>query len=272
MVATRVGADSAGTRQLLMLHGIFGRGRNWLAVARLLVQRRPDWCCWLADLRHHGDAHPAAEAGTLDALAQDVEGWGQDNGVQPDAVLGHSFGGKVALAYAARQAGRPLHTWVIDSTPEAKEPSGSAWEMLGIVRALPRTFPSRQAAVAGLEAGGLSTEVAQWMATNLERDADLFRWRLDFGVMEHLLHDFFQTSLWPVLDPGAPGHVIHVLKATRSNVISAAAVTRLSQLQAHPPAAGARVRLEHREGGHWLHAESPAVVVQLLADALPRGL
>ncbi len=90
--------------------------------------------------------------------------------------------------------------------------------------------------------------------------------------MEHLLRDFFQTSLWPVLDPGAAGHVIHVLKATRSDVISAAAVTRLTQLQTHPPVGGARVHLAHREGGHWIHAESPEVVVDLLADSLPRGL
>ena len=197
-----------------MLHGIYGRGRNWLAVARMLVERRPDWCCWLADMRHHGDAHAGADRGTLDALAGDIESWGAAQGVTPDAVLGHSFGGKVALAYDARQAARPLQTWVIDSTPEAKPPSGSAWDMLGIVRRLPQAFRSRQEAIAGIEAGGFSTEVAQWMSTNLVHDADAFRWRLDFDVMEHLLHEFFQTSMWPVLDPGAPGHDIHVLKAS----------------------------------------------------------
>jgi pimeloyl-ACP methyl ester carboxylesterase len=255
-----------------MLHGIYGRGRNWLAVARLLVERRPDWCCWLADLRHHGEAHAAAERGTLDALAEDIETWGAAGGVRPDAVLGHSFGGKVALAYAARQANRPLQTWVIDSTPEIKEPSGSAWDMLGVVGALPQTFPSRQAAVAGIEAGGFSTEVAQWMATNLLRDGDGFRWRLDFAVMEHLLHEFFRTPMWSVLDPGAPGHVIHVLKATQSSAISAAAVARLTDLQTHPREGGARVHLHHREGGHWIHAESPAMVAELLAESLPGGL
>ena len=108
MVARRVGAES-GTRQLLMLHGIYGRGRNWLAVARTLVERRPDWRCWLADMRHHGDAHAGPEAGTLDALAGDIETWGAEQGVQPDAVLGHSFGGKVALAYAGRQTARAGH-------------------------------------------------------------------------------------------------------------------------------------------------------------------
>ncbi len=271
MVARRVGADTAGTRALLMLHGIYGRGRNWLAVARGLVQRRPDWCCWLADMRHHGDAHDVAEAGTLGALAEDVETWGAAQGVEPDAVLGHSFGGKVALAYAARQARRPLQTWVIDSTPEAKAPSGSAWDMLGIVRDLPTSFRSRQDAIAGIEAGGFSTEVAQWMSTNLVHDAEAFRWRLDFDVMEHLLHDFFRTPLWDVLDPGSAQHDVHVLKATQSSVISADAVDRLTRLASQPDPGRARVHLHHREGGHWIHAETPDVVIELLAEWLPRA-
>jgi pimeloyl-ACP methyl ester carboxylesterase len=270
MVAKHVGADATGTRQLLMLHGIYGRGRNWLAVARALVERRPDWRCWLADMRHHGDAHRGPAAGSLDALAADIEAWGAEQGVVPDAVLGHSFGGKVALAYAARQSARPLQTWVIDSTPDAKAPSGSAWDMLGIVRNLPATFRSRQEAIAGIEAGGFSTEVAQWMSTNLVHETESFRWRLDFDVMEQLLHEFFRTSLWDVIDPGAPGHDIHVLKATLSSVISAETVARLSQLQAHPDPARARVHLHHREGGHWIHAESPEVVIDLLAEHLPR--
>ena len=252
-----------------MLHGIYGRGRNWLAVARMLVERRPDWSCWLADMRHHGDAHPGPDAGSLDALASDIEAWGDAEGVSPDAVLGHSFGGKVALAYAGRQAARALQTWVIDSTPEAKAPSGSAWDMLGIVRQLPQLFASRQEAIAGIEAGGFSTEVAQWMSTNLVRDSDAFRWRLDFDVMEHLLHAFFQTPLWQVLDPGAAGHDIHVLKASRSNVISADAVARLTSLQAQDDPSRARVHLHQRDGGHWIHAESPGTVVDLLAEWLP---
>ena len=267
VVARRVGVD--GAKPLVLLHGIYGRGRNWQAVARMLVQRRPDWACWLADLRHHGDAHPTDERGTLAALAGDLDVWSGTHGVVPAAMLGHSFGGKVALAYAGRHPDRVLQTWVIDSTPDAKPPSGSAWDMLGVVRALPESFPTRQEAVAGIEAGGFSTDVAQWMATNLVHDREAFRWRLDFDVMEHLLHEFFRTPLWDVLDPGAAGHDIHVLKASRSSVISAEAVARLQALEARPPGAHAAVHVHEREGGHWIHAESPEVVVDLLAQALP---
>ncbi|MBA2355897.1 MAG: alpha/beta hydrolase [Acidobacteria bacterium] len=268
MIARRVGASDPAAPSLVLLHGIYGRGRNWQAVARALAARRPDWALWLADLRHHGEAPRGAAAGTLDALAADIETWGADSGVVPTAVLGHSYGGKVALAYAARHAGRRLQTWVIDSTPEARLPSGSAWDLLAIVRALPTTFASRQDAIAGIEAGGFSTDVAQWMATNLSHESGSFRWQLDFDVMEHLLDDFFRRSLWDVLDPGAPGHDVHVLKASRSSVISGEAVARLTRLSEPTDATRARVHLHVRDGGHWIHAESPATVVDLLAEHL----
>ena len=269
MVARRVNAES-GTRQLLMLHGIYGRGRNWLAVARLLVERRPDWSCWLADMRHHGDAHSGPEAGTLDALAGDIESWGAEQGVQPDAVLGHSSAARSRSPMRpGKRPDRSRRGYRLDAQSEAT--IRERLEMLGIVRALPATFRSRQAAIAGIEAGGFSTGVAQWMSTNLVHDSDGFRWRLDFDVMERLLREFFQTPLWHVLDPGARGHDIHVLKATKSSVISPDVVARLTELQEHPRAGAARVHLHQREGGHWIHAESPEVVVDLLAEWLPRG-
>lgn len=269
LVAQRVSADTPGPRHLVLLHGIYGRGRNWLAIARQLVARRPEWTCWLADLRHHGDASAGDGPGSLDDLAGDIVDWAAEQGLTPDAVLGHSFGGKVALAYAAREAGRPLQTWLIDSTPEARQPEGSAWDMLQIVRGLPPTFATRQELIAGIERGGFATDVAQWMSTNLVREGEHFRWRLDFDVMEELLHTFFRTSLWEVLDPGAPGHDFHVLKATRSNVITAQGLARLQQLEAHPSPERARVHVHQAEGGHWIHAETPGVVIDLLAMHLP---
>jgi pimeloyl-ACP methyl ester carboxylesterase len=44
-------------------------------------------------------------------------------GVKPDLICGHSFGGKVAMAYAKEGLAHgwhvPRHTWVFDSLPGA---------------------------------------------------------------------------------------------------------------------------------------------------------
>lgn len=265
LAVTRLAAGEATTLDLVMLHGIYGRGRNWQAVARAVVAARPDVACWLVDLPHHGGSGPGRHGDTVHGLAQDVLDWARVAGVNPRVVLGHSYGGKVALAIAARLRGKPLQVWVIDSTPDVKAPSGSAWEMLQAVRSNPDRFPSREAAQTALQALGYELPVAQWMTTNLVREGDAFRWQLDFAAMERLLQDFFTTGVWEVLESPDPRHDIHIVKATRSSAIAPDTHERIRR------ASGTRVHLHEREGGHWIHAERPDVITALLIEHLPRG-
>src|SRR5690606_1532785 len=48
--------DSAPERLMLVLHGIFGAGRNWATVARRILAERPEWGAVLVDLRQHGSS------------------------------------------------------------------------------------------------------------------------------------------------------------------------------------------------------------------------
>jgi esterase len=263
LAATPIAGGGPITRQLVMLHGIYGQGRNWQTIARKLTERRPEYACSLVDLPYHGHSPAGAHGATVRGLAADVDAWCGSRHVTPDAVLGHSFGGKVALALAERLASRPLQVWLIDASPEARRPAGSAWGMLDVVRGLPATFGRREEATTALMDHGYAAGVAQWMATNLDRDDGRFRWRLDFDAIELLLRDFFALDLWPVVEPPAPTHTVHVVRALGSSVITPDAVDRLERQQ------GAGVHVHHREGGHWIHAEAPDVIADLLAEHLP---
>lgn len=260
LAANRIGSDAA-PRLLVMLHGIYGRGRNWQAIARAVVAARPDYACWLVDLPHHGDSPAGAHGDTVAGLAADVVEWMRVTDVLPRVVLGHSYGGKVALAIADQLREQALQVWVIDSTPEVKTPSGSAWGMLDVVRRLPPRFATRDEATQAIVSAGYALGVGQWMATNLARSDDGFVWKLDFAAMERLLNDFFVTDLWHVVESPAAGHEIHFLKASESSAISDAAVARIG-------AAGRQVHLHNRAGGHWIHAESPQLVAELLIEHL----
>jgi esterase len=262
LAATRIATSDSTTRTLVMLHGIYGRGRNWQAIARAVTATRPEYACWLVDLPHHGESPAGTHGDTVGGLAADVLDWCRDTGVTLDAILGHSYGGKVALAIAKQLRDETLQVWVIDSTPEVKPPSGSAWDMLALIRRLPQRFATREEAIQSLVAGGYSLGVAQWMSTNLVRQGNEFTWRLDVDAMERLLNDFFTTDLWSVVESPGTGPEVHVLKASESNAITPDAVKRLEQ-------AGDRVHVHHRPGGHWIHAESPHVVTELLVAHLP---
>ena len=91
--------DSDPTRppQILAMHGLTGHGRRWQTLA---TRHLPDFAVLAPDLIGHGrsswaapwsiDANVAALAGLLDAEADG-----------PVVVVGHSFGGAVALNLAA---------------------------------------------------------------------------------------------------------------------------------------------------------------------------
>lgn len=268
-----VGGEGESSRWMYLLHGIYGAGRNWRTVARRLAERRPDWGAVLVDLRMHGQSAGFEGPHTLAACAGDLRRLIAATGRPSGALLGHSFGGKVVLQALAEEAGAAFgdpaegrQAWVVDSTPDAREPGGSAVRMLEAVRGLPDRFDSREEAVEGITGRGFSRPVARWMTTNLERTDGRFRWALDWSAMEELLEDFFARDLWPVVTEPPSGWEIRFVKAEDSGVLRAEARDRIREAGRRT----GRVGLHRLPGGHWLNAESPDAVVDLLAGRLPR--
>ena len=257
LASSVIGAPGA-PRSLLFVHGIYGRGRNWAPVARTLVAAHPEWRARMVDLRHHGDSPRPGPPYSIDACASDVIELLHAESA-PVVIIGHSFGGKVALQAAALDPGLVSQVWVIDSTPAPKPPSGSAWRMLDAVASLPPDFASRQAAIDGLVAGGVAPPVAAWMSANLAFGDGRYRWKIDFAVMRALMDDFFRLDVWDVIEAPPPGLDIHVVKATQSSALDAEAVERLLAAEA----AVGGVHLHHVEGGHWLNTDNPEGLLAL---------
>ncbi len=252
--------DGAPAGWMYVLHGIYGAGRNWGTIARRVVRARPDWGALLVDLREHGDSRGFPPPHTIAAAAADLDTLAAR--FPPAAVLGHSFGGKVALAWARSGRAGLRQVWSIDSTPDAGPPRGSAWQMLEIVERLPGPFDAREDAVNALVEAGTAEPVARWMTTNLRPADGVFHWRLDFEAIRALLEDFFRTDVWPVVEALPAGLDLHVVRATESSVITAEAVERFL-------AAGPRVHLHLVEGGHWLNADNPEALLERLTEHLP---
>lgn len=250
---------------MLVLHGIYGSGRNWGSLARRLVEARPEWGALLVDLRLHGGSQGFAPPHSLHSAAADVDALVRHLDFHAAAVLGHSFGGKVALLYAQQHGDELRQVWVMDSTPAAREPAGGAWRLLQAVRALPSDFASRDEAVAGLERQGYPHPLAQWMAMNLQPADGRYRWRLDFDGVEVMLRDFFRTELWDVVEQPPAGVELHFVQATESDVLDDDAAARVEAAgRAH-----GRVHLHRVPGGHWINTDNPDAVLALLARELP---
>ena len=245
-----------------MLHGIFGQGRNWSTVANVLVQLRPDWEIALVDLRMHGKSQGFAAPHTLAACAEDVAALADSLG-GITAILGHSFGAKVVLAYlhperAQRVEGLPVQSWIVDADPSARPPAGESMQMLALLRSLPREWETRERFVGALMESGLTPAVAGWMATNLVREGNSFRLGFDLDAIESLLRDYFAADFESLVRNVRTD--LRVVRATGSPI--------LDDVQPRLQTAGVRVHAV--TGGHWLNAENPSGVAQLLAAELPR--
>lgn len=261
---TLAAPGASPARRLLLLHGIYGAGRNWRTVARRLVNARPGWGVTLVDLRAHGRS-PRLAPHTIEACAADLAGVEARLGAPADAVLGHSFGGKVALVHARRAGAADRRYWIIDSSPGAGRPAGGAWRMLGVLRRHPGPFGSRAEAAAAVEGAGYSRLVAAWMASNVGREGvEGWVWRLDPDEMEGYLRDYFRSDVWDVVEEPPAGVTIHFVKASASSVLGADAVKRIRGAGRR----NGRVFLHEVDGGHWLNTENPAALHELLAAGL----
>ena len=139
--------------------------------------------------------------------------------------------------------------------------------MLERLRELPSRFESRDALVERLRARGIVLPVARWMATNLAGDPESgYGWRFNLDAIEELLHDFFRTDLWSVLESPPGALEIHLVRAEDSDVLSDDAAARVEGF-----APAGRVALHPVAGGHWVNADNPDALHRLLVEHLPSG-
>lgn len=259
--------DATPARWMFALHGILGSGTNLRSFAKRLATAFPDWGFILPDLRMHGLSQGAPPPHTLAAAADDLVSLGEHLGLPVAGVLGHSFGGKVALAYLDRRGERLDQAWILDASPSARprgERAGATGQIVTMLRAMPQPLPSRERFLAIVAEHGHPRGIAEWLAMNLRRADDGFRLRLDLDAIGALLDDYFAVDLWRVLEEGRLARALHVVLGERSDALDEADRARLAAL-------GSKVKAHVLEGaGHWVHVDAPDALFAVIAGALAR--
>ena len=126
-VHERSGPGPANRPALVFLHYFGGSGRTWEPVMDALAAA--GWRCLAPDLRGFGESPAPGEDGThytVDAMADDVLGMIGHLRLERFIVVGHSMGGKVALALAARQPAGLSGLALVSPSPPTPEPMEDA--------------------------------------------------------------------------------------------------------------------------------------------------
>ena len=252
----------------MVLHGILGTRANWRGIARRLVEARPEWGAVLVDLREHGESLGRLAPHTVDAAATDVIELEAELGLRVEGVLGHSFGGKVALRWLAQRDG-DAECWLVDSSPSARSVDGDSTttgEVIRTLEKLGRSWSSRDAFVRALVDAGQPEPIAHWLAMNLRRNADGTRvFGPTLSVIRSLIEDYANTDLWPIVESLPKESVLDVVIGGRSDVFTESDRARFARIAA----GNSRVSMHViEEAGHWVHVDAPQALLTLLTSRL----
>lgn len=244
---------SVPERTVWFLHGILGSSRNWRGFARRLVEARPAWRAVLVDLRNHGDSKGAPEPHTVEACAADLARLAP----APDAVCGHSFGGKVAAIFARDHRPRPRALWILDAPPGRVAPGERPVQaVLDVVARMALPIRSRAEVPRAFAGAGFDASLASWMTTNLRPVEGGFAWTFDPAAAREMIESYAACDLWPFVESPPAGLDVHVVRGGASDRWSAADLERLTR---------ARVSRHVLEGaGHFLHGDDPAGLLAIL--------
>ena len=126
-VHEQAGHGSTGRPALVFLHYFGGSGRTWQPTTDALVAA--GWRCVAPDLRGFGESPAPGENWTrytVDEMADDIRDLIGLLGLERFIVAGHSMGGKVALALAARQPAGLAGLALVSPSPPTPEPMAEA--------------------------------------------------------------------------------------------------------------------------------------------------
>lgn len=228
--------NSTGRAPLLIAHGLFGSARNWGVVAkRLSATRRVT----AVDMRNHGASDWSDSHGYPD-MASDLA----DIIAERTDILGHSMGGKAAMALALTRPERLRRMVVADIAPVTY--AHTQQSMIDAMRAVELDrVESRRDADAQLAERLDDAGVRAFLLQSL--NVKERRWRLNLDVLEH---EMSRIVGFPELDGVFEGPTLF-LTGAKSTYVTNAHRSRIRVL--FPKARFVRIP----GAGHWLHADRP---------------
>ena len=241
MLAIQTFGEPTALPTLLIVHGLFGSGRNWGAIARRMADSRR---VITVDQRNHGDSFRAdsqSYSDMADDLAEVIEGQG---GAMD--VVGHSMGGKAAMVLALTKAGLVNRLVVADIAPVAYTHSQS--HLIDAMEALDLSgVATRGDADRALAAAVPDDATRAFLLQSLDLKSVPPRWRLNLPVLRA---EMARITGWPDVTGAYQGRTLF-LSGAESSYVRPEHRDVIRAL--FPHARFARIP----GAGHWLHAEKP---------------
>jgi esterase len=212
---------------LIILHGLFGSGDNWRSLSKRFARQ---FEVHVLDLRNHGRSPHDPEM-SYRAMTEDVLEYLDRHRLDRSHMIGHSMGGKVAMACALMYPEAVRKLVVADIAPRDYPPAHD-----DIFAALDALDPSK---LHRLENGR-------------------FEWMMNLPVIRK---SYGELRTWPSFGAGTFPEPTLLVWGTESPYVTDE--DRDAFIEVFPLA-----RFAGLEGGHWVHADNPSEFFRLVREFL----
>ena len=238
---------------LIILHGLFGSLDNWMTFARRLSKHKK---VYLVDQRNHGQS-PHSDEFNYDAMADDLKKFIDDHQLGQPEIMGHSMGGKTAMNLALRYTDHFSKLIVVDISPVAYPPHHQTI-LEGLKSIDLKSIESREAADEALEKHVPEPDVRLFLLKNLKRTGDGFEWKINLKAIEENIDRIGEG----IQERLATEKKVLFIRGSKSKYVRDQDMITIVQL--FPNA-----EVKTIEGaGHWIHAEKPDELLEMVADFL----
>lgn len=249
---------------LVILHGLYGASDNWMQIARKLSDQ---FKVILVDLRNHGSS-PHDNQHTYEAMVTDLAWLYYELEIDKAHLLGHSMGGKVAMAFAADYPEKILSLTVADIAPKNYLETPASAIQYNFHRRILQTlstinlanYQSRKEIDNELKNTIPEPLVRQFILKNLKRAGKSFEWKINVPVLKDSLDHIISGIDYKEYDDRIPinSYPVLFIKGSLSGYIQTDDETLIKTM--YPDS-----KIETIDGAtHFLHAEKPDEFVAIL--------
>jgi len=235
---------------LVILHGLFGSGDNWMTLARELSA---DFTIYLPDLRNHGRS---VWTETMDyrSMAEDVLRLMDHFQLSRAHIMGHSMGGKVVMTLALHAPQRVSTLVVVDIAPRIYRLEEHHRLLTTLAAVNLTAFQNRTQLDAYLAPAIPQMDTRQLILKNIYRsDQGDFAWRMNVGGLLSNLNAVGDDTTFVGCPPvDLPALFIAGGASTYIHDADEEPIRKLFQTAKVVRIPGA---------GHWVHSDAPDVLL-----------
>ena len=236
---------------IFVIHGLFGSLSN---LAGLATHLQPYHNIISVDLRNHGNS-PHCPTMSYEEMANDLFNLANYLNIDNFSIIGHSMGGKVAMACALQQPKRINKVVVIDIAPVNYERKHQDI-INGLTAIHNQNIVNRKSADVILQKQIKTIAIRQFLLKSLQKKKGFYQLKFNLEAIINN-YDLLQSGL--IAEEPYNKETLFI-KGANSNYISPE--YKNETLHLFPQA---KIKIVNNTG-HWLHTEKPKIVNRIITQ------